>query len=318
MSTEQTALCTCDVGLPNFGTGDCPDNLGAPFIMLISKREKEDGAPNCIDYSVPLDQAYMEALLHNPNANDRFIVIKGIKSYTPEQADPDTDEADNGDIDNVKDGVSSATFEFRPHNIAGDAKKWKSMSCLELQVNFIDDKGNWLGQKGEGKTLCGRNIQQNSFIITPKPKQFKEVAKLLVKYNYTLTSGEETTEFLTPSNFVNYNLLTQVKPLRDVNIEFTASTDATLEFKLFLDNGSIKTKNTDGVKGLTVSDLEMRNKTSQADVTFITLLEPSTPDGSYVATFAAQTAADEVFVQPIALVKVPLSLNRLETEIRPL
>lgn len=315
MATEQTSLCSCEGGLPNYGTGDCPDDLGAPFILLISKREKENGTPNCIDFSVPLTAAIMNGLINNTSDDDRFIVIGGIKSYTPEQADPVTDEAANGDIDNVKDGVSSAEFEFRPHNIAVDARKWKSMSCLELQANFIDLNGNWLGQAGAGTTICGRNIEKNSFIITPKPKTFGESAKLIVKYNYTLSSGEETTEFLKPSDFVGFDLLKDVKPLRDVNIDITGITATTIDFKLTLDYGSIKDPKIDGVTGLTLSDLHLRNETDELDVVFATLVEPSTPDGTYSGTMASQDSLDVVHVEGIVSnVIVPLSLNRLLTE----
>lgn len=307
-------LCSCKGGMPNFGEGNCPDELDAPFILVISQVEDSSGNAIGIDYTQTLDTTFMNGKLHNENADDRMIVITNIKGYTPEQADNKTDEAPNGDIDNLQDGITSVEFEFRPHNISVDARSWKSMACLQLQANIVDLSGNWTGKKGSGTTIIGKKIAINSLSVRPKPRTFGESAKLIIKFNYTLDSGEETTQFLKPSDFTDYDLLTDVKPLRSVYCTITGTSTTTVNFQLALAHGSIKDPSIDGVTGLTTADLEMRNQTDEADVTFSGLIEPSTPDGSYEGTFALQDATDVVNIQPILNVKTPLSLNTIITE----
>lgn len=307
-------LCSCNGGMPNFGEGKCPDELDLPFILVISQVEDSSGNAIGIDYTQTLDTTFMNGKLHNENADDRMIVITNIKGYTHDQAENKTDEAPNGDINNLQDGVTSVEFEFRPHNVSVDARSWKSMSCLQLQANIIDTSGNWTGKKGEGTTIIGKTIAVNSLSVRPKPRVNGEAAKLIIKFSYTLTSGEETTQFLKPSDFTDFDLLTAVKPLRSVYCTITGTTATTVNFQLALAHGSIKDPSVDGVTGLTPSDLELRNQTDEADVTFSGLVEPVPADGSYIGTMATQDLLDIVNIQPILNVKPPLSLNTIITE----
>ena len=80
---------------------------------------------------------------------------------------------------------------------------------------------------------------------------------------------------------------------------------------MFLDHGSEASRSIDGVTGLGTGDLQLRNVTDEADVTFSGLVEPTTPDGSYVGTFTTQDTTDVAHVDPILNVKVPLRLNNI-------
>ncbi len=309
--SAQDGLCLCGDGIPVFGEGQCPDDLGVVQTLLISAIEDSSGNPIVIDYSVPLDETYMNAILHNENPNDAMTIIRRIERFTPEQADDLTVESSKGTIDKVRDGVTTYEFEFWPDNINVDARKWQAMSCLKLQLHIIDTNKNWQGKKGAGTTLVGKEIIPNSFSVRPSPNTFEDRGRLIVKFSLDLNSGESTGQFLRQSDFTDFDLHDDVKQLRGVNCEITGNTLTTVSFKLSLDHGSLASPSTDGVTGLTDSDLRMRNVTDEADVTFSGLVEPATPDGSYVGTFASQDASDVVFIDPILNVKVPLRLNNI-------
>ena len=309
--SAQDGLCLCGDGIPVFGEGQCPDDLGAPQTLLISAVEDSNGDPIVIDYSQTLDATYMNDLLHNENPNDAMTIIRRIERFTPEQADDLTVESSKGTIDTIRDGVMTYEYEFWPDNVNVDAKKWQAMSCLKLQLHVIDTSKNLQGKKGAGTTLIGKEIVPNSFSVRPSPRTFEDRSRLIVKFSLDLNSGESTGRFLKQSDFTVFDLHDDVKQLRNVNCEITSNTLTTISFKLSLDHGSLASPSIDGVTGLTTGDLEMRNRSDEADVTFSLLTEPTTPDGSYVGTFALQDSTDVVNIKPILNVKVPLRLNNI-------
>ena len=302
--------CSCGGSIQNFGVPGCLPELGAPSKLVIAQRKKSDGSDNYLDLTQTLNSTYMDGFFLSEDDANRYIVIPDIKAYTPEQADPVTDEASNGDIDTVRDGISSMMFEFRGNDIYKSIAKWKGIECLDLMVFLIDTNGNLLGKCEASDMFGGLLVAKNSFVILPQPNNFEATNKYTVKFNLELGSGWDKVDYIGFDDFTDYSLLS-VEPLRDVNITITATTTTTVDFKLNLDWGSAKTRSTAGVKGLTTADLNLRNVTDAADVVFSSLVEPATPDGTYVGTFAAQDSTDVVYVQPISNVKEPLSLNRL-------
>lgn len=311
MSTTISA-CFCDGNIQNFGQPGCLTELGAPKALVIAQRKTSLGADNLIDLTSTLNSTYMDGFFLAEDSENRYIIIPDIKAYTPEQAEPVTDEASNGDIDNVRDGVSSMMFEFRGNDIYKAVSKWKGIDCLDLMAFLIDTNGNLLGKCEDSDMFGGLLIAKNSFVILPQPNNLEATNKYTVKFNLELGSGWDKVDYIGADDFTDYSLLT-VEPLRDVNIKITATTTTTVDFKLDLDWGSAKNRSTAGVKGLTTADLNLRNVTDAADVVFASLVEPATPDGTYVGTFVAQDSTDVVYVQPILNVKEPLSLNRLST-----
>ncbi len=309
--SAQDGLCLCGDGIPVFGEGKCPDDLGAPHTLLISALEDSSGNPIGIDYTQTLDATLMNGLFHNENPDDAMTIIRRIERFTPEQADDLTVESSKGSIDKIRDGVMTYEFEFWSDSPIVDSRKWEAMSCLKLQLNIIDTNKNYQGKKGAGTTIVGKEIVPKSFSVRPSPRTFEDRARLVVKFSLDLNSGEKTGQFLRQSDFTDYDLHDDVKQLRNVNCEITAASTTTVNFKLSLDHGSLKNPNIAGVTGLTTADLQLRNQTDEADVVFSGLVEPTTPDGSYVGTMALQDTADIVNIDPITNVKVPLRLNNI-------
>lgn len=309
--SAQDGLCLCGDGIPVFGEGNCPDDLGAPETLLISLMEDTSGNRIGFNYGATMDATYMNGILHNENPNNAMTIIRRIERFTPEQADDLTEESSKGTISNIRDGVVTYEYEFWPDNVNVDARNWKSMSCLKLQLHVIDTNKNVQGKKGIGTTLVGKEIVPNSLSVRPSPRLYDGRSKLIVKFSLDLNSGEETGQFLRQSDFTDFDLHDDVIQLRNVNCEITANTLTTVSFKLTLNHGSLASPLTGGLFGLTTGDLQMRNVTDEADVTFSGLVEPTTPDGSYVGTFATQDTADVAFIDPIVNVKVPLRLNNI-------
>lgn len=302
--------CLCGGTPQNFGEPSCLEALGAPNTLVIAQRKKSDGTDNFINYSVDLTKSIMTDYFYAEDAANRYIIIPNIKNYTPEQAEPVTDEASNGDIDNVRDGVASMTFEFRGNDIYKSVAKWKATNCLDLMVFLIDDKGNLMGKCEENDMFGGLRIAKNSQIVLAQPRNFEQTNKYTVKFNLDLNSGWDKLDYLSFDDFVDFSLLS-FEPLRDVNISITGITATTIDFKLFTDWGSVKKRSTKGTYGLTTADLQLYNVDDEAVVSFLTLVEPTTPDGTYSGTFASQDTTETVYVDPILNVKEPLSLNRL-------
>lgn len=309
--SAQDGLCLCGDGIPVFGEGNCPDDLGAPETLLISLQEDTSGNRIGLDYSQTMDATYVNGILHHEDPNNAMTIIRRIERFTPEQADDKTVESEKGTIKKIQDGFTTWEFEFWSDNVNVDARKWDSMSCLKLQLNIIDTNKNWQGRVVDGTTMIGFDIVPNSLSVRPHPVTFADGSKLIVKFSLELTSGQKTGKFLKQADFTSFDLRNDVKQLRAVNCEITGNTLTTVDFKLFLDHGSEASRSIDGVTGLVPADLQLRNVTDTSDVTFSTLVEPTTPDGSYVGTFVAQDANDVAFVSPILNVKVPLRLNNI-------
>lgn len=309
--SAQDGLCLCGDGIPVFGTGNCPDDLGAPQTLLISLLEDSSGNPIALDYNVALDAAYMNAIFHNENPSDAMTIIRGVERFTPEQADDLTVESSKGTISKIRDGVMTYEFEFWSDNVNIDANKWEAMSCLKLQLNIIDTNKNYQGKRGAGTTIIGKAIVPNSLSVRPSPRTFEDRSKLIVKFSLDLNSGEKSGVFLKQSDFTDFDLHGDVIQLRNVNCTITENTLTTVSFKLSLDHGSLANPSIDGVTGLTTGDLQLRNRTDESDVVFSGLVEPTTPDGSYIGTMAAQDASDVVNIDPILNVKTPLRLNNI-------
>jgi hypothetical protein len=312
--SAQDGLCLCGDGLTVFGEGNCPDDLGAPETLLISLLEDSSGNRIGLDYSVAMNAAYVNGILHNEDPNNAMTIIRRIERFTPEQSDDLTVESSKGTIRKVRDGVVTYEFEFWPDNVNVDAAKWDSFSCLKLQLNVIDTNKNWQGKRGAGTTIVGKEIIPNSFSVRPSPRTLDGISMLIVKFSLDLNSGEKTGVFLKQSDFTDFDLHNDVQQLSNVNCEITGNTLTTVSFKLSRDHGSIASPSTDGLFGMTTSDLQMRNTTDEADVTFSGLVEPTVPDGSYVGTFSAQDSADVVFIDPILNVKLPFRLNNIVNE----
>lgn len=312
-STDGTCVCGPN-GVPVFGEGKCPDEQGGIDTLLISKREDSNGNRIGIDYSADLDAALMNGIFHNENPNDAMTIIRRIERYTPEQEDDITVKSARGTTKKVQDGATTYEFEFWPDDVYVDAKKWEAMACAKLQVNAITTGKYYQGRRGVGTTIIGKDIVPNSFSVRINPATHETTSSLIVKFSLELDSGEKTGIFLKQSDFTDFDLNDDVIQLRAVNCEITANTLTTINFKLSLDHGSVKNPSTDGVFGMTPSDLRLFNINDDATAVFSSLVEPSTPDGSYVGTFAAQDSLDVVNVDPILNVKLPLRLNNITNE----
>lgn len=302
--------CACEGSAQNFGQPDCLTKLGAPHALVIAQRKKSDGTTdNFLDLTVDWTEAYIQTFYCAEDDQNRYFIIPNVKAYTPEQAEPVTDEASNGDIDTVRDGIASMMFEFRGNDIYKSLAKWKGVECLDMMAFLIDTDGNKLGKCEPNEMFGGLLIARNSYIRIAQPNNFEGTNKYTIKFNLELGSGWDKVDYIAASDLTDYSFL-QIKPLRDVNIKITDITATTIDFVATLDYGSAKNRSTKGLDVLTDSDLQLRNVTDGADVAFATLLVDPAVDGGYNGTMASQDSTDKVYVDPILNVIKPLALNR--------
>lgn len=288
-------ICSCDGSSRNLGTTGCLPELGAPKDFWISPTFNEAGNRIALDPSVTLDLAYMTTFLRNENSRDRIYPALDVKAFVPEKADPTTEEAPSGSIAIVKQGSVSHSFTFWTNDPYTYKALFENMSCLDNQVMIPDTEGNLIGEETEDGKLAGRRIETNSMVVTVEDHTFESVAKVTVKFNYRLDSGDEKVSYIKASDFASdYNTST-IKPLLDAQIEFVGTpTQTGGTFKLFLLWGSIGNKV--AIPSFTPTELIGYNETTPGTVTLITCTDAVT-EGTYVYTHASQTATNVFHIQ---------------------
>lgn len=301
--------CACDGSAQNFGQPGCLTKLGAPYAVVIAQRKTSAGADNFMDLTAVWDQTYIESFYCAEDDQNRYFIIPNIKGYTPAQADPVTDEAANGDIDTVRDGIASMMFEFRGNDIYKSLAKWKGVACLDMMAYLIDTDGNLLGKCEANDMFGGLLIAKNSYITIAQPNDFAGTNKYTVQFNLELGSGWDKVDYVAAADLTDYSLL-DIEPLRDVNVKITAITATTIDFVTTLDYGSAKNRSTKGLDVFTDSDLQLFNVTDSAIVAFATLAVDPAVEGGYNGTMVSQDSTDVIYVDPILNVIKPLALNR--------
>ena len=294
MST--VGICSCAGNFNNLGSGtDCLPYLEAPQNIIFALTKTNAGADNAVLTGGSLDLAAMDLLFEAEIAHDRFYPLNTIKEFTYEAAEDVMEEASTGASRIVRKGRPSVTYRVWSNNPGKLAEKLETLKCLGgLGVFICDTAGNMIGKGNSSDNLVPRGIEDNSLSIVAVPAGLDAGGSVDIKWTYTISSGEETVEYIQAGDFAADFDLLDVAPLEDVNIANLASASTTTcTFDLYKDFGSLG--NRLPVKGMTLAMLEVYDQTDSATVAFSALVE--SPDGTYAGTFTAQTSADVIRVQ---------------------
>lgn len=302
-------ICTCEGNINNLGEPDCLVELQAPSQLWFSLRTKVDGSDNVIDPTATLDQTYFETFLHADEAKDRYLPLLKVKNFTPEQDDDTTDEASDGSIEIINQGIVRATYTVWTKDPYKFKAKIKTLACLSLQLHIVDRDGNLIGEEDANGKLAGRKIAINTMSVRVMPKSDDGTNKFELSFEYERSSSDDKVDYITASDVVSPYVLTNVKPLKDVNITHSGIPSTTsMTFTLALDSGSLASRI--AVEGLTTTELEGYDTVGDTTVTFLTCTDV---DGLYTATYAAETIGDTIRVQGIGTtVQNGLDLKRID------
>jgi len=303
-------ICTCEGNINNLGKPGCLVELQAPEQLWFALRKKQDGSSNCIDPTATLDLAEMNTFLQATDALERYLPLKGVKNFTPEQADDTTDEASDGSIEIVNQGIVSSTYTVWCKDPYKLKAKMDTLRCLELMVYTVDRAGNVIGQLDSATEFCGRKVAVNTMSTKVLPKNDEGNNKVEISFSYERGSGDDKVDYIQSTDFASDFDPLDVIPLQDVNMEFVGSpAQTTATFKLFLDYGSVKTRI--AVGGLDETNLQLRNNTDTTDVPFITCSDAATT-GTYISTYALQDVSDLVAPKGITTVQSGFDLKRID------
>lgn len=295
MSTQTVALCQCGGNVNNLGLPGCLPELGAPRRFWFGEVNKEDGTRNAFDPSVTLDLAYMDGFLKAEIAQDRVLPSDNVKDFTPEKADPVTEESASGAKGIVREGAVTHTAVFWVNDPYTYKALFDSRKCKQNAVWIEDTNGNLIGEATADGKLGGRKVEVNSMVATVTDPKFDELGKLTVTWSYELASGDEKVSYIKASDFASDFTTAGATALLDAELSFVGSPGQTGgTFLLYLLYGSLGQKIP--VTGLTPSNLEGYNEDTPAAVTLLTCSDSIT-DGTYIYTHASQTLADVFHIQ---------------------
>ena len=276
-------LCNCDTGLFNLQSADCIVKPSIIRKFVFVEYFKSDGTVNGIDLNSTFGETEIDALLAQTDAKLRWYLSDSISNFVTERADPNTET-----IDNVNYILSQGTRTMSGDFIASSAdlaKKINSNNCVQMGVYLIDDNNGVNGVVTRDGFLDPIKLEKNAFgkIV------FANEANIFKVY-YSSTWGKNVLDgnVKTLQTEVDFD---SKKGLIDVSGSVTSSaiTEATAIYAI--SNGS-----TSGIPltGLVAGDFAVYNTTTDAIVAVTTAVE--SPDGTYLLSFTAQTAADVLTV----------------------
>lgn len=276
-------LCNCDTGLFNLQSADCIVKPSIIRKFVFVEYFKSDGTVNGIDLNSTFGETEIDALLAQTDAKLRWYLSDSISNFVTERADPNTET-----IDNVNYILSQGTRTMSGDFIASSAdlaKKINSNNCVQMGVYLIDDNNGVNGVVTRDGFLDPIKLEKNAF-----GKIVFATEANIFKVSYSSTWGKNVLDgnVKTLQTEVDFD---SKKGLIDVSGSVTSSaiTEATAIYAI--SNGS-----TSGIPltGLVAGDFAVYNTTTDAIVAVTTAVE--SPDGTYLLSFTAQTAADVLTV----------------------
>ena len=291
------AQCNCDSGLFNLQSADC---LAKPSIIrkfAFVEYYKSDGTVNGIDLNSAFGETEIDALLAQTNPKLRWFLSDEISNFVTERADPNTETIDNVNYI-LSQGIRTMSGDFLASSTEL-AKKINSNNCVTMGVFLIDDNNQIAGIHSRDGFLDPIKLEKNAF-----GKVVFATESNIFKVSYSSTWGKNVLDgnLKVLATSVEFD---SKKGLIDVSSSATSAAVTSLTASYAINNGSA---NGIPLTGLVSGDFTVYNETADASVTITTAVED--PDGTYLLSFTAQTAADVLRVSAtkagfdIATVKV--------------
>jgi len=279
--------CNCNAGLSNTGRPNCLPIQSVTSKLIMVPLVANDGTLNYIDLTTTLPT--WNDLINEPDASKRWFPTPIFENVELPKADSQFEEANSGRMVFLRQGKRSFSGELWAEDSSPTLlSKLQNNRCVDFGVYIVDVNGNLIGSKvNDG--LYPIPVDNPSFDPKYMFATDSTTSKIMVAFDFDRLFDEGTMYMITPTEAnVNFN---DLNGLIDVNIlnEVIASTSITFDAKF--DYGTAL--NPIIYQGATAgADWTLFNNTTSLAVSPLTITE--SPAGTYVITYAAQTAGDSL------------------------
>lgn len=282
--------CNCeDSGLSNTGLPTCIPTFGVTKKVIMVPLFANDGTPNRLDLSLPIDATLINGLINNVDRSKAWYPIPGeLKNVEKPKAENITQTYPDGSIYFIAEGRRSWSGEW-PSLGSIFAGTLKANRCSSFGIYEIDNSGSILGSSnGEVGYLYPVAVDPNTWapLWNAKTDTTLENTKLTFQYSslildeyFTIVSGQSVT---------GINLLSIVG-LIDVMNTYVSNSTTVMVTKLYTKYGT-------AAKGLVAADFAMFNVTTSSPVAITTVVEA--PAGTYTITHAAAVVTNKLRLTP--------------------
>lgn len=279
--------CNCNAGLSNTGRPNCLPIQSVTSKLIMVPLVANDGTLNYIDLTAPLPT--WNSLINEADASKRWFPTPIFENVELPKADSQFEEANSGRMVFLRQGKRSFSGELWAEDSSPTLlSKLQNNRCVDFGVYIVDVNGNLIGSKvNDG--LYPIPVDNPSFDPKYMFATDSTTSKIMVAFDFDRLFDEGTMYMITPTEAnVNFN---DLNGLIDVNIlnEVIAATSITFDAKF--DYGTAL--NPIIYQGATAgTDWKLFNNTTSLFVSPLTITE--SPSGTYVITYAAQTAGDSL------------------------
>jgi len=275
----------------NTGLPSCYKALTLASGIFMTPTYANDGTKNVITTSVAVDDAFITAKINNADQSKRWFPLQKLNAVTSERAEPTFDTRSDGGQAFVKQGIRNFTFEIWE----GGARFKKMLDkgrCREFSF-FIINEGRIIGLDltDEQLELAPIRIAKDSLVVNYLFASDTTVEKVGVTFQFDQRENDGNLSYVEVEDDAD---LTGYRGLLDIYSLVPLNTLTTVTVELFNKYGAANNKNV--LSGLVAGDFALYNVTDSLAVTVVSSVE--SPDGTYLITFAAQTANDVLRITP--------------------
>jgi hypothetical protein len=279
--------CNCNAGLSNTGRPNCLPIQSVTSKLIMVPLVANDGTLNYIDLTAALPT--WNDLINKNDASKRWFPTPIFENVELPKADSQFEEANSGRMVFLRQGKRSFSGELWAEDSSPTLlSKLQNNRCVDFGVYIVDVNGNLIGSKvNDG--LYPIPVDNPSFDPKYMFATDSTTSKIMVAFDFERLFDEGTMYMITPTeanvNFNDLNGLIDVNFLNDTIASTSITFDARFDYGTAL-NPIIYQGATAG------TDWALFNNTTSLAVTPLTITE--SPAGTYVITYAAQTAGDSL------------------------
>lgn len=138
--------CKCLAGGSNLGKSNCDPILQSANRFLFKERVNADGSIPLIDFSPsPFQESDWETYTQATPLRNRYLLAVNVDDYEAEQSEAEEVETANAVNYKVREGVTEVTYHLYDATFK-QYSKFKSLECLNLGINIVDDAGQVAGK----------------------------------------------------------------------------------------------------------------------------------------------------------------------------
>lgn len=138
--------CKCLAGGSNLGKSNCDPILQSANRFLFKERVNADGSIPLIDFSPsPFQESDWETYTQATPLRNRYLLAVNVDDYEAEQSEAEEVETANAVNYKVREGVTEVTYHLYDATFK-QYIKFKSLECLNLGINIVDDAGQVAGK----------------------------------------------------------------------------------------------------------------------------------------------------------------------------